>query len=684
MPLHVLIVEDSLSDALDLLRELEEGGYEPVHTRVDRADALNTALDQQKWDIVIADHEVQGFLALDALELIKQKGLKLPFIVTIDLISDDVAVSAVQAGVEEIIMKSNLSRLVPAVERILGDRREERSEQRPAQETLKESMGRLLGLIESSTEAIISTNREGELVLFNRGAEIMLGYQLQEVIGHPLSVLCESAEQVQEMLRQMKEGGSATAFETVLRAKDGGPVPVMLSASILFDEDGQEAGIVGFCEDIRERKKAEETKQRFARQKAAAAQFVSLVHREVDVQDLMDAAAMLTAEALGVEYCDVFELEDSVKSFKLVSGVGWASELVGSATVSSGTDSVPGYTLAEKKPVIVEDLKSVKRFKGPSLLKDHGVVSGLSVPMVSGEFVFGVMGAHSTQSRDFSDDDINFLEAVAGLLVAAVLRKRAKEELQRASEKLSEQVKSLEQAQEQLIRAEKLAVVDRLAAGVSHEILNPLNIISLRLQMMNKDPSLPPDMIRHLQALEEQASRITKNIRDLLYYARKRSPEYRQVDLNETVTRSLDIVEGDLGTDNITLELRLTEGLPPVLADSEQLRQVVLNLLNNAREAMPGGGKLVLSTGSVQSNGQNFVEFRVKDTGEGVAPEDLDRLFDPFFTTKQEGEGAGLGLYLCQSIIEAHGGTIKAESEKGSGTTVAFQLPLGHDKENAK
>jgi signal transduction histidine kinase len=120
------------------------------------------------------------------------------------------------------------------------------------------------------------------------------------------------------------------------------------------------------------------------------------------------------------------------------------------------------------------------------------------------------------------------------------------------------------------------------------------------------------------------------------------------------------------------------------LADSEQLRQVVLNLLNNAREAMPDGGKLVLSTGSVQSNGQNFVEFRVKDTGEGVVPEDLDRLFDPFFTTKQEGEGAGLGLYLCQSIIEAHGGTIKAESEKGSGTTVAFQLPLGHDKENAK
>lgn len=681
-PLRVLVIDDSLGDSLEVLKELEEGGYEPIHQRVDNPDELKSALKGQSWDIVIADYDTEALNAFDAYEILGKKGHKVPFLLLADLISENIAVSAVKAGVEEIIMKSNLSRLVPAVERVLGEKAERR-EKAHAQETLKDTVGHLSGLIESSVEAIISTNHEGEVVLFNKTAENMLGYQRQEAMGQHVAVLFESEERVKEIMEKMEEGGAVSAMESVLRSKGGASIPVVLSASILYDEDGQEAGVVAFCEDLRDRKRSQEAKQRYARQKAAAAQFVSLTHKDVDIEDLMDAAAHLTAEAMGVEFCDIYRLEDGGKTLRLVSGVGWSEELVGSSTVGSGPESVPGYTLSEHRPVIVEDINSTKRFKGPSLHKNHGAVSGLSVPMASGETVIGVMGAYSKSSRDFSENEVSFLESVAGLLSAAVVRRWAKEELTRASEELSRQVKNVEQAQDKLILAEKVAVVEKMTAGVSHDILNPLNIISLRLQMMNKDPSLPPDMIRHLRSLEEQATRITKNIRDLLFYARKRSPEYRQMDINEAVTRTLEMLEAELGKTNISLELRLTEGLPAVTADIDQLQQVILNLLTNAREAMPEGGKLVLSTSSVERNGQSFVEFKIKDSGSGISSADIDNLFDPFFTTKGESEGTGLGLYVCQNIIEAHGGTIKAESVEGGGATFIFQLPLKLDKERS-
>jgi PAS domain S-box-containing protein len=679
--LRVLLVEDSLSDSLALLRELEESGYDLVHERVDTPEAMSSAIDSGTWDVVIADYAVPEFGALEAFELIKNKGLKLPFIIVAEPISEDIAVSAVQAGVEDIIMKGNLARLVPTVERVLGDKGDRR-EQKAPDKVLEETMDHLAKMIESSADAIFSTNRTGELVLFNKGAELMLGYQRGEVVSQPASLLFGSEEGVEELKSQLRESmGVVSALETALRAKDGRSVPVSVSASTLYSEDGKEAGFVGFCKDVGETKSTEETMERFARQNAAVAQFVSLAHKEVESQNLMDAAVLLIAEALCVEFCEVLKLEDSGESLLLVSGVGWPDELIGSAKVGVGPDSLAGYAFGEGRPVVVMDLKAEKRFKGSTLLNEHGAVSVLKVPMASGDFTFGVMGAHSTKKRDFSDDEVHFLEAVAGLLVASVLRKRARKELDRADEELSRRVKKVERAQEQLIIAEKSAAMERITTGVSQDVLNPLNVISLRLQMINEDPAMPPDMTRHLKALEEQASKITKKFRDLLHYARQRPPERLEVNLNDVVTRALERLEQDLDRDKITLELRLTESLPPVLADEEQLQQVILSLLDNAREAMPEGGKLVLATVALQKNGQNYVEFKIEDMGSGITPEDMGKLFDPFFTTKPEGEGSGLGLCVCQSIVEAHGGTIKAESEEGAGATFSFELPVEQGKE---
>lgn len=259
-------------------------------------------------------------------------------------------------------------------------------------------------------------------------------------------------------------------------------------------------------------------------------------------------------------------------------------------------------------------------------------------------------------------------------------RKRAGEELLASHKELQKAYETLEQAQNSAIASGKLAAIGRLTAGVSHEIQNPLNIITLRLHLLLNDSKTPPEMVRNLQVLQEQADRIIKVSKDLLSFSRQRAPERAQLNLNETISRSLSLVEYDLRKENIAVELNLADGLPPVWADQDQLQQMVLNLLTNARDAMPKGGRLIIHTGELHGEEKRFVELRAEDTGVGVPTDHLNKLFDPFFTTKAEGEGTGLGLSICQDIIEAHGGSIRAESELGRGTAFIVELPL--DQEN--
>jgi PAS domain S-box-containing protein len=255
-------------------------------------------------------------------------------------------------------------------------------------------------------------------------------------------------------------------------------------------------------------------------------------------------------------------------------------------------------------------------------------------------------------------------------------RKCSEGALRSAHEDLKRAYESLEKAQSSAITSEKLAALGRLTAGVSHEILNPLNIITLRLFMMINKPNLPDDVMAELKTLEEQANRIVKIAKDLLFFSRQRKPERRVLNLSETVKRTVEFVGHDLRLQNVDVKMELADELPSLLADQDQLQQVVLNLVSNARDVMPEGGRLTLRTDAVSSNRNHYVELRVEDTGKGIPSGDINKLFDPFFTTKPEGEGTGLGLSICQGIVEAHGGTIWAENLSGNGAAFVVRLGL--------
>ncbi|MBI4610290.1 MAG: GAF domain-containing protein [Candidatus Rokubacteria bacterium] len=295
----------------------------------------------------------------------------------------------------------------------------------------------------------------------------------------------------------------------------------------------------------------------------------------------------------------------------------------------------------------------------------HQLESIAAVPLsVEGE-VIGILYA-ADKPGGFTDRDARLLEVSASQ--AAVMIRNA-----HLYQQVNEAYESLKATQAQLVQAEKLAATGQLAAGVAHEINNPLSVIlgfsSLALE---KQPS--KELGDDLETIRTQALRAAKIIRDLLVFARPRPHERVPVDVNEALRQTLSLQAYHLSTDQIEVVWNLAEPLPKTLADRGQLQQVILNLVLNAHHAMKathGRGTLWIETGSNRTH----VWAKVRDDGPGIAPELLPRIFDPFLTTKPVGQGTGLGLSISYGILQAHGGQLLAESEAGRGATFTIMLP---------
>lgn len=341
-----------------------------------------------------------------------------------------------------------------------------------------------------------------------------------------------------------------------------------------------------------------------------------------------------------------------------------------------------GRAWSLKQPVWKTDVTVENGFVRTPLARGFGLKAGVAIPVLADDEVVAVMAFFVLESRQEDERLVGLVSTVATQLGSLMRRKQAEDALEKAYEELQRHISYVEKAQEQLIQTEKLAAVGQLTAGVSHEILNPLNVITMGLHLLLNNPDLPADIAEELRTFDEQAKRIIKISQNLLYFARQRPPEWRQLNLNEVVNKTIDLLEYDLKVNNIDVELNLYENLPNVLADQDQLQQVVLNLITNARDVMSDGGRLIIQTAETQfpfEAKRNFLELRVADTGPGIAPEHIEKVFDPFFTTKPEGKGTGLGLSICQGIIESHGGSLWAENIPDGGA--AFIIRLGVEEE---
>ena len=236
----------------------------------------------------------------------------------------------------------------------------------------------------------------------------------------------------------------------------------------------------------------------------------------------------------------------------------------------------------------------------------------------------------------------------------------------------------LEKRSEEMGKSERLAMIGRLAAGVAHEINNPLGGIMLFSNLLLREAPAAGTERENLERICNEARRCQKIVQGLLDFARHREPKAEPVDIHDVLDTTLQLVENQAMFENIETVKDYREQGRFVSVDPGQMEQVFINLIFNAVEAMKGKGRLTISTQSVDSG--EGIQISIADTGCGIAEEHMERLFEPFFTTKGVGEGTGLGLSISRGIVESHGGTIWAKSNVGQGTTFSIRLATIQDR----
>ena len=621
-----------------------------------------------------------------------------------------------------------------------------------------------------------------------------------------------------------------------------------------------------------------------------------------DLSTLMRSVTELVAKTLSVEFCKVLELLPDNDALILRAGVGWKPGLIGQTTVSAGTNSQAGFTLLCKEPVIVEDLRTEERFIGPPLLRDHAVVSGMSVIIGPSDHPYGILGAHTAKARAFSQDDIHFLQAVANVLsqviehncdlaeirrnatwlqrlidttqdavvsidrrgcivlfnaaaervfgysadeivgrkvtdlmaepyatehngyigryertgephaigrirtvegrrkngetfplelsvtqvataeneevhYAAFIRdisevRRSQAWLQSLIETTQDAVLSIDRQgrvvlfnpaaerifgyprnevigekvnmlmaepyatehdeyiaryegtgearaigrirtvtarrkdgelfpielsvteisldqnvhyaafirdiseetrlQRQLVENERLAAIGSTAARIGHELANPLNGMSLTIQLLEQRLKRLTDgagtqLTPTVKRLKDEISRLQKLVGEFATISRKQKYEFRPVNLVQLIEDIVDLQAPQVASNRIEIRTSLPRDLPVVNIDGDKIKQALLNLIKNAAEAMPQGGRITIDA----HNANGTVVLEITDTGQGI-PLDIDA-FEPFVTTKKE--GTGIGLVIVRQILTAHEGTISYRSTPGKGTTFRVELP---------
>jgi signal transduction histidine kinase len=248
--------------------------------------------------------------------------------------------------------------------------------------------------------------------------------------------------------------------------------------------------------------------------------------------------------------------------------------------------------------------------------------------------------------------------------------RKQRKDIERTTSRLTMVYQELQQNFEQMKRAERLFAVGQLAAGLAHELRNPLGSVAGAAGILRRNANLEPKHHECLEIIDKESQRLNRLLTEFLDFARPRPPKYQNLDADSLLSSVIQLAAHGVAGSGVELRKETPPALPPVEGDPEMLKQLLLNLVINAIQAMPEGGEVVVSAASREGK----MLISVRDQGTGIAPESRDRIFDPFFTTKEG--GTGLGLPVAHQIAEQHGGVLRAEANPDRGMTFSLVLPL--------
>jgi len=477
---------------------------------------------------------------------------------------------------------------------------------------LREANEFLSNIIESSVDGIIAADMKGTVIIFNKGAEALLGYRAEEVVGkfnvsnfYPPGV----ARDIMRRLRGEESGGKGRVMphRIIGVSRSGEQIPISLSGALIY-QDGREIASVGIFYDLREILKTQE----------------ELLETEARFRDLFETVRHgLYFSSREGKFLDC--------NPAMVEMLGYGSkEEVLAMNLAHDLYLEPSHRMEFQR-----------RVESQGYVKDYEVV----FKKKSGEPITVLLTAHVRKDRSGT------VSGYQGLFIDTTERRK------------------LEQ---QLFQSEKLAAMGRLTAQIAHELNNPIYGVMNCLDLLKSEVPETSRKRKFLDMASSETQRISELLRGMLSFFRPDEDVKAAVNLNAIIEEVILFVGKQLNEFKIRVVQDLEPGLPPVFASGNQMKQVLLNLIMNSRNAMSRGGTLTIST---RTAGGKLL-LKVSDTGAGIPPEVRDRIFEAFFTTKSDVKGVGLGLSVCFGIVHQHGGTIEVESEVGKGATFTITLPL--------
>ncbi len=597
----------------------------------------------------------------------------------------------------------------------------------------EENIRRLAMVVRDSNDAITIHDLEGRITAWNRGAKLMYGYSEEEALQMDIWHLAPTDKEVEqkEFFRRLIAGEAISTFETQRVTKDGRILDIWLTVTKLVDDGGTIIWIASTERDITERKRAEEalkkSEEKYRLLLEQSPTGIITTNPEGKVLNANRAMETITGYSLeelrNIDIASIYESPEDRK--KLLEGLSRFGVLGNYAVQLKRKDGTRYDALLNVARIHVGDTDIIQtvcvditeRKRAEEALRESeerfraifdNVADGILIADIeTGKFYSGnkaicqMLGYSLEELRNLGVTDIHPEEDVVynlGQFEKLLKRQISKSGDIRVKRKdgsvfyaevnaspvtfrgktylisTFRDITERKKMQEQLVVQDRLASIGELASGIAHEINNPLTGI-LGLSELILDTNVPADVREDLKTIHSEAQRTARIVQNLLAFARKQPQEKQSLNVNDTISKVLELRAYEQKVSNINVITRFAPDLPEVKANAFQLQQVFINIIINAEYFMieaHNRGTLTIATEQVD----NIVRISIADDGPGIVKKNLLRMFSPFFTTKEVGKGTGLGLSICHGIVTEHGGRIYAESEVGKGATFIIELPI--------
>jgi len=551
---------------------------------------------------------------------------------------------------------------------------------------VEETRQQLATIVESSDDAIISKTLDGIITSWNRGAEKLFGYSAKEMVGQPMNRLFppELAKEEAEILSLLAAGQSIAHFETIRIRKGGERLDVSVAISPIADGNGNVVGASKIARDITARKQAEKKVRAHLGHLDLLQQITRAMGERQDLNSIFQVVIRRLINDLPVDFCSIC-LADAATRVLTVASLDFRSEALAMEM------SLPEQTAIDIKENGLSNFVSGELVYEPALdqvampfperLAQTGLCSLVVAPLLVEGRIFGVLMAARQDSQSFSSADCEFLRQLSEHVALAAHQAQLYGALQQAYE-------DQRLTQQAVMQQERLRALGQMASGIAHDINNAITPMMLYIgSLLEKEENLSQRGRKALEVIERAVDDVAATVARLNDFYRRREPQFTLVplQLGTLIQQVLDFTRvrwSDMPHKQgivIETQIDLAPSLPAIMGVEGEIREALTNLVFNALDAMPEGGRLVVRTSVTNSEsiaGARNVQVDVTDTGMGMDEDTRRRCLEPFFTTKGE-RGTGLGLAMVYGMAQRHSADIEIESEIGRGTTVrlTFAVP---------